>query len=110
MKKDRKPAGRDPKRTSPARPPEARKPTRRPTNLTLDPDAVARGEEYSQRQGTSLSSLVTSLLYALPEGGAGAVREPLPPTARRLYGAARGAEVGLDNYRTYLLEKFGRDA
>lgn len=88
---------------------KARKTPRRPTNLTLDPEAVERGERFSRRQGTSLSSLVTSLLYALPDDEPSVVSEPLPPAVARLYGVAAGAAEGRDNYRAHVLDKYGRD-
>jgi hypothetical protein len=59
----------------------ARKP-KRPKNLLLDPDAVARGERYSRRHGISLSRLVGDFLRSLPLD---AERSTLTPAVRRLW-------------------------
>ena len=47
---------------------DARRKAKRPKNLLLDPDAVARGERYSRLHGTNLSRLVGDFLHALPLG------------------------------------------
>jgi hypothetical protein len=80
------------------------KPTRRPKNLLLDPDAVARGERYSQRHGTSLSRLVGDFLRALPLAMNG---ESLTPAVRRLWGVARGSDADRETYRAHLVRKYG---
>lgn len=70
------------------------------TNLTLDPAAVARGEEYGARHGRKLSQLVNGFLLALPgaevaaDGAAGDAIADLSPAVRRLYGVAAGAPEG----------------
>ena len=88
----------------------AKKSAKKATNLTLDPEAVARGDRFGQRHGISLSQLVTSFLYGLP------VEEPidaladLSPPVRRLYGmAAKGSGRALDRaaYRAHLSQKYG---
>lgn len=87
--------------------------TKRATNLTLDPDAVARGESYSRRHGTSLSQLVNRFLAALPREGEGATDDALPPLTprvRRLYGIAAGADASGDDHRAHLLGKYGQPA
>ena len=80
---------------------------KRPKNLTLDPEAVARGEHYGARHGASLSQLVSSFLYALPrDDGPASVRE-LSPSVRRLYGVAAKATADRETYREHLAEKYG---
>ena len=80
------------------------KPSRRPKNLLLDPDAVARGERYSQRHGTNLSRLVGDFLRALPLA---ANDESLTPAVRRLWGIARGSDADREKYRDHLGRKYG---
>jgi hypothetical protein len=71
--------------------------------LPLDPKAVERGERYSRLHSTSLSRLVSDFVSQLPLDDA----EPdLPPTVRRLLGAARGGPDEND-YREYLYQKYG---
>lgn len=73
-------------------------------NLSLDPEAVERGERYSVLHSTSLSQLVSDFLSRLPL--AEEERE-LPPTVGRLLGVGAG-DAGRDDYRAYLLEKYAR--
>jgi hypothetical protein len=81
------------------------KPTRRrPKNLLLDPDAVARGERYSRRNGTNLSRLVGDFLRALPLT---ASDEALTPAVRRLWGVARDTNTDRETYRDHLVRKYG---
>lgn len=73
-------------------------------NLSLDPEAVERGERYSALHSTSISQLVSDFLSRLPLDDA----EPeLTPAVRRLLGAAAG-EGDREDYRRHLLEKYGR--
>ena len=83
---------------------EAVKKPKRPKNLLLDPDAVAHGERYSRRHGTSLSRLVGDFLRSLPLS---AERSTLTPAVRRLWGIAGGAERGREAYRRHLSKKYG---
>lgn len=86
------------------------KPPKRPTNLTLDAEAIARGERFSARHGTSLSQLVTRFLHALPadEGTERPLaKRALTPPVRRLYGIAGGGATDRDAYRARLVEKYG---
>lgn len=73
-------------------------------NLSLDPDAVERGERYSELHSTSLSQLVSDFLSRLPLDEE---KQRLTPTVRRLLGVASG-EVDEDDYKDYLAEKYGR--
>lgn len=83
-----------------------KRPTKRRTNLTLDPDVVAAAERYGKRHGTNLSQLVNDFLRALQERTS--VEETaLAPVVRRLHGIAAGATVDRDAHRTHLLEKYG---
>lgn len=88
------------------------KPKKRAKNLSLSPEAIAHGEAYSRRHGTTLSTLVGDFLRALPLGETPA-RE-LSPAVRRLYGVAAGAPTdatgtssGVESYREHLRRKHG---
>lgn len=98
-----------PARKSAERP--ARRPIKRRTNLTLDPEAVAGGERYGRRHGTNLSQLVNGFLRALlaREGDEDAtdLAAGLTPPVRRLYGLAAGGTTDRDAHRAHLLEKYG---
>ena len=87
-------------------PTPASRATKKATNLTLDPEAIANGERFGRLHGTSLSQLVNRLLLALP--GAMEVEPTLrTPAVRRLYGAAAGAAASRDDYREHLASKYG---
>ena len=77
---------------------------KKPRNLTLDDEAMSRGQRYSQKHGTSISRLVGDFLRALPLEPS---RRPLSPSVRRLLGVAVDAEVDRDTYRSHLLRKHG---
>jgi hypothetical protein len=64
---------------------EPRRKPKRPKNLLLDPDAVARGERFSRRHGTNLSRLVGDFLRSLPLGDE---RPDLVPAVKRLLGGS----------------------
>lgn len=82
---------------------------KKPTNLSLDVDAVARGERFAHERGTSLSTLVSEFLSALPDQ---AVQEldmgALVPSVRRLHGVAAGVS-GREAYRDHLQAKYGTE-
>ena len=75
-----------------------------PKNLSLDPEAVARGERYSRRHGTNLSRLVDDYLRSLPLD---TDEEPLSPLVRRLRGAAAGGKADRATYHEHLYGKYG---
>ena len=83
---------------------DARRKAKRPKNLLLDPDAVARGERYSRLHGTNLSRLVGDFLHALPLG---AEELALTPAVRRLWGVAAGSDTDKEVYRQHLSRKYG---
>ena len=72
-------------------------------NLSLDPDAVQRGEKYSKRHSTSVSQLVSDFLSGLPGDGE---RVELAPAVKRLLGIARGSNEAA--YKKYLEKKYGK--
>jgi hypothetical protein len=78
---------------------------KRPKNLLLDPDAVARGERYSERHGTNLSRLVGDFLRALPLDTRGT---SLSPAVQRLWGVAARNDAGRDSYREHLYKKYSK--
>ena len=80
------------------------KSTKKPKNLSLEPDAVARGERYSQLHGTNLSRLVSDFLRSLPLGGS---KKPLSPAVQRLRGIAAGRKADRSTYREHLRRKYG---
>jgi hypothetical protein len=74
-------------------------------NLSLESDAVERGERYGQLHGTNLSRLVTDFLRALPlESPTG---RALSPVVRRLRGVAAGGAADRTHYREHLHKKYG---
>ena len=83
---------------------DGRRKAKRPKNLLLDPDAVARGERYSRLHGTNLSRLVGDFLHALPLG---AEELALTPAVRRLWGVAAGSDTDKELYRQHLSRKYG---
>ncbi len=92
-------------------PKPGRKPVKKATNLTLDPDAVARGEQYGARHGRKLSQLVNGFLAALPAVESDQTVTDLSPAVRRLYGIAAGSTTDRETYRAHLSQKYGtRDA
>jgi hypothetical protein len=108
-KASKRPAASAAKQASSVRRPGA-KPVKKATNLTLDPDAVARGERYGARHGRKLSQLVNGFLSALPGPEDEAELADLSPAVRRLYGAAAGGTADREDHRAHLLTKYGRDA
>jgi hypothetical protein len=80
--------------------------SKQPKNLSLDPEAVRRGERYSQLHHTNLSKLVSNFLSSLPLESEDQER-PLAPAVRRLLGIGSGA-TGVEDYRRHLIDKYGR--
>jgi hypothetical protein len=72
-------------------------------NLTLDPEAVKKGERYSKKKGTSMSQLVSDFLLNLP--GDDDLR--LAPAVSRLLGVAH-AKTDEAAYHRYLEKKYSR--
>lgn len=72
-------------------------------NLTLDPEAVRKGELYSRKKGTSVSQIVSDFLLSLPDG----VETPLSPAVARLLGIGSG-KVDERQYHNYLEKKYSR--
>lgn len=73
-------------------------------NLTLDAEAVRKGELYSRRKGTSVSQLVSDLLQRLPDEFDG---QPLSPAVGRLLGLGIGRADESD-YKRYLEKKHSK--
>jgi hypothetical protein len=93
--------------SSAARQKQAQTGNRRATNLTIDPEALVRGEAFSRLHGTSLSQLVSDLLRALPAADYEPDRESLSPVVRRLTELRPKAKVDKSDYRAHLLKKYG---
>jgi len=74
-------------------------------NLSLEPEAVARGERYGRRHGKNLSQLVNDFLRGLPLESP-SDRE-LSPLVRRLRGVGGDARAGRKEYRDHLYRKYG---
>jgi len=74
-------------------------------NLSLDPEAVTRGERYSAMHETNVSQLVNRFLSSLPIDDE--AESTLSPAVRRLLGIASG-ENAVEHYRQHLVEKYGR--
>lgn len=84
----------------------SKRPPKRRTNLTLDPDVVAAAERYGKRHGTNLSQLVNDFLRALRKRTSVEETE-LAPSVRRLHGIAAGAAGDRAAHRAHLVEKYG---
>ena len=78
------------------------------TKLLLDPEAVARGERFAERQGTNISRLVNRFLLSLPDVDPSNLAVQLTPTVRRLYGVAKGSSADRETYRERLRKKYRR--
>jgi len=74
-------------------------------NLSLEPDAVKRGERYGRLHGTNLSRLVSDFLRALPLDPPD--DRALSPVVRRLRGVAAGGGTDRTQYREHLHKKYG---
>lgn len=77
---------------------------KRNKNLSLDPEAIRRGERYSELHRTNVSQLVNNFLASLPVDAA--EEGALSPAVRRLVGIASGSE-GLEEYHRHLERKYG---
>ena len=73
-------------------------------NLSLDAEAVRKGERYSRSKGTSVSQLVSDLLSRLPEEEASS---PLSPAVGRLLGVGLG-KADEASYKHYLEKKHSK--
>lgn len=78
---------------------------RRPVNLTLDRDAVERGERFANRHGVSVSTLVSGFLQSLPDEDSAAAS--FSPAVKRLYEVAAGRDFSRDLHREFLANKYG---
>jgi hypothetical protein len=74
-------------------------------NLSLDPEAVSRGERYSELHGTNVSQLVNRFLSSLPLEDESDLR--LTPVVSRLIGIVSDKDA-VKHYRQHLVEKYGR--
>lgn len=74
-------------------------------NLSLEPDAVKRGERYGRLHGTNLSRLVSDFLRTLPLEPPD--EQALSPVVRRLRGVAAGGSADQAHYREHLYRKYG---
>jgi hypothetical protein len=74
-------------------------------NLSLEPEAIARGERYGRRYGKDLSQLVNDFLHGLPLESP-AERE-LSPLIRRLRGIAGGGRTARKEYGEHLHRNYG---
>lgn len=72
-------------------------------NLSLDPEAVKRGEQYSRGKGTSVSRIVSDFLLGLPDDS----HVTLAPAVSRLLGIAKGKNDER-TYHAYLEKKYAR--
>jgi hypothetical protein len=73
-------------------------------NLSLDPEAIRRGERYSKLHETNVSQLVNNFLSSLPLEDDPS-EERLTRTVRRILGIAAGSR-GVEDYHEHLLEKY----
>lgn len=75
-------------------------------NLSLDPEAVRRGERYCELHQTNLSQLVSNFLSRLPVD-LDEQERPLSPAVRRLMGIGSG-NTDVRDYHRHLTEKYGQ--
>jgi hypothetical protein len=73
--------------------------------LRLDEALVKRAKAHAKRTGKPVSQLVAEY-FAVLETQATSPDGELTPMVRRLKGAVRGADVGIDDYRRHLEEKY----
>ena len=76
-----------------------------PKNLSLDDDAIKRGERYSKLHRTSLSRIVSDFLNQLPLA---TTDEPTSPAVVRLRGIAASNRDGTAAYHRHLSRKYGK--
>lgn len=74
-------------------------------NLSLDPEAVSRGERYSELHETNVSQLVNRFLSSLPLDDES--ENTLTPAVSRLLGIVSSKDA-VKRYRQHLVEKYGR--
>jgi hypothetical protein len=74
-------------------------------NLSLDPEAVTRGQRYSELHQTNVSQLVNHFLASLPLDGD--ADSDFSPTVRRLVGLVSDKNA-VKRYHQHLVEKYGR--
>jgi len=77
-----------------------------PTKLTLrmDEKLIERAKAHSKATGKSVSRLVADYLAMLQDPPAGELR--LRPIVRSLRGLLRGADLGEEDYRRHLEDKY----
>ena len=81
---------------------------KRSKNLSLDEEAVKRGERYSKLHNMTMSQLINNFLISLPlDDGDDEWKKQLSPTVRRLIGIASGS-AGIEDYHRHLEESYGR--
>ena len=76
-----------------------------PKNLSLDDNAIKRGERYSKLHGTNLSRLVSDYLNRLPLAPA---EVPTSTAVLRLRGVAASKRDGKAAYHRHLSRKYGK--
>ncbi|MES2177655.1 MAG: DUF6364 family protein [Gemmatimonadota bacterium] len=76
-----------------------------PKNLSLDAEDIEIGLQYAERNGVSLSKVVSEFLRSLPNGEDGALASP---ALERLIGSAKksGAADDGPSYHEYLEQKY----
>lgn len=74
--------------------------------LRLDEALIREAKALARQRGTSLSQLVAAYFRALTRSPEEPPEEALPPLTRALVGALRGAEVGEEEYRAHLEQKY----
>jgi hypothetical protein len=80
--------------------------TKQSKNLSLDPEAVRRGERFSELHQTNISQLVNNFLSNLPIESEDQERT-FSPAVRRLLGIGSGS-TDVEDFHRHLSEKYGR--
>jgi hypothetical protein len=76
------------------------------TKLTLrmDERLILRAKTYARRSGKSVSQLVADFFVSLGSGGKRPYK--VTPKVESLRGVLRGSDVGKEDYRAHLEEKY----
>lgn len=72
--------------------------------LRLEKKLILRAKRYAKRTGKSVSQLVADYFALLEQSRENKPLE-IAPTVRSLKGVLRNAEVDIEDYRKYLMEK-----
>ncbi len=73
--------------------------------LRIDKKLIDRAKKYASKNGTSVSKLVADYFKAI-DSEIDPIIENLPPVTQSLSGIVRGSELDVEDYRSYLHDKY----